>query len=80
MELLNLKAFTWLDNLDSLPRNKELGNVLRERLRHVLGTDVGDALQGEAHVHRIPRHEVILDAVVDQVDQVAVLADQHGNE
>lgn len=69
-----------MDNNDSLPRNKKLGNVLRERLRHVLGTDVGDALQGEAHVHRIPRHEVVLDAVVDQVDQVAVLADQHGNE
>ena len=64
----------------SLPRNEKLGNVLRERLRHVLGTDVGDALQGEADVHRIPRHEVVLDAVVDQVDQVAVLADQHGNE
>ena len=64
----------------SLPRNKELGNVLREGLCHVLGADVGDALQGEAHVNRIPRDEVILDAVVDQVDQVAVLADQHRYE
>ena len=68
------------NNENSLPRNKKLRNVLRERLRHVLGTDVGDPLQGEAHVHRIPRHEVVLDAVVDQVDQVAVLADQHRNE
>ena len=64
----------------SLPGNKELGNVLREGLCHVLGADVGDALQGEAHVNRIPRDEVVLDAVVDQVDQVAVLADQHRYE
>ena len=31
-------------------------------------------------MNRIPRDEVILDAVVDQVDQVAVLADQHRYE
>ena len=31
-------------------------------------------------MHRVPRNEIVLDAVVDQVDQVAVLADQHRNE
>ena len=31
-------------------------------------------------MHGVARGEVVLDALVDQVDQVAVLTDQHGDE
>ena len=62
------------------PRHQEPRNVVGKDLCHVLGPDVGDALEGEAHVHGIAGGEVVLDALVDEVDQVAVLADQNGDE
>ena len=73
--------FTTGNRSDSfLPGHEQLGNLVAKGLRHVLGADVGDALQREADMDRVATGQVILNALIDQVDQIAVLADENRNE
>lgn len=47
-----------------------------ERLAHVLRADVGDALQRKVHVHRVPRLDVVANALDDQLHEVRIQVDQ----
>ena len=51
-----------------------------EYFRHVFWANVGNALESEAHVNGVPGAQVVLDALVDQVDQITVLTDQNRDE
>ena len=69
-----------LDDVEGFTGDQLFWYLVGEGLRHVLGPDVGDALHGQAHVHWVARLKVVLDRLVDQVDQLAVLTDQNGDE
>lgn len=69
-----------LHHIHGVARHEELRNFVREGLGHVLAADVGDALQSKVDVDRIARLQVILDALDDELDQIAVGVDEHGDE
>ena len=64
----------------NIPRDKELGYLLTKGLCHVLAPDVGDALERQRHVHRVTGGEVILDALDNQLNELRVTGDEHGDE
>ena len=63
-----------------IPRDKEFWYLLTKSLRHVLAADVGDTLERQGHVHRVAGGEVILDALHNQLNQLRVAGDKHGDE
>lgn len=69
-----------LDDIHCVAGNQQLRYVIRKRFGHVTTADIGDALQRQIHVNRIARVQVVLDALDDQLDQVAVGVDQHRDE
>lgn len=63
-----------------LPRDEQLWNVMSESLGHFLAADVGNALKGKIHVDGVSRLQIVLDALVDEVDQVTPRVDKHRYE
>jgi len=51
-----------------------------KNLSHFFAANVGNALQGKIHMDGISRLQIVLDALVDEVDQVTPCIDQHGYE
>ena len=49
-------------------------------LSHIFGSHIGNTLQSQANMHWISWSEIIFDALIDQIDEVAVLADEHWDE
>ena len=62
------------------PGHEQLGDVVAEGVRHVLGADVGDALEREADVDRVAARQVVLDGLDDELHQLAVGRHQHRDE
>ena len=62
------------------PRHQKFGDLHSKSFSHVFTTDVGDALEGEGDVHWVPRGEVILDALHDQLNQLRVARDENRDE
>lgn len=54
------------------PCHQDAGDLRRKSLGHFSAAHIGNAVQGQVHEGRVAAGEVILDAVVDQTDQVAV--------
>lgn len=53
---------------------------MAEGVGHVLGANVGNALQGEADVDWVAARQIILDGLDDELHQLAVSTDQHRDE
>eukprot|EP01136_Pigoraptor_vietnamica_P022660 Opistho-1_new@74046 len=69
-----------LDKVLRVGRDEELLHLLRERLGHFFATNVGDAVEGEAHVALVAAHEVVLDRLNDEADELAVLVENDRHE
>lgn len=54
------------------PCNQDSGNFRSESLRHLSAANVGNAVQGQVHEGRVAAAEVVLDAVIDEANQVTV--------
>ena len=53
---------------------------MSEGFGHFFAADVGDALKGKIHVNGVSWLQIVLDALVDEVDQVTPRVDKHGYE
>lgn len=62
------------------PCHQDAGDFQSESLSHFSAAHVGDAVQGQVHEGRVAAAQVILDAVVDETDEVAVRVHQHRDE
>lgn len=62
------------------PCHQDDGNLGGKGLGHFSAAHVSDAVQGQVHEGRVAAWEVILNAVVDQPNQVAVGVHQHRDE
>uniref|UniRef100_A0A182XS43 Uncharacterized protein n=1 Tax=Anopheles quadriannulatus TaxID=34691 RepID=A0A182XS43_ANOQN len=69
-----------LHHVHRVARHEQLRDFVRERFRHILAADVGDALQRQIDVDGIARLQIVLDALDDQLDQIAVRVHQHRDE
>ena len=59
------------------PRHQKFGDLHSESFSHVFTTDVGDALERQRDVDRVPAGQVILDALNYQLDQLRVAGYQY---
>lgn len=69
-----------LHNVHRVARDEQLGDLSAECFRHLFAADVGDALQSQIHVDRVAGSQIILDALDDEPDKVAVRVHQHRDE
>lgn len=65
-----------LDKAARHGRDQQPMDVRRERLGHLLASDVGDRMQGETVVDLGRVVEVLADRIDDQADQVRVLVQE----
>lgn len=54
------------------PCNQDSGNFRSKSLRHLSAAHIGDAVQGQIHEGWVSAAEVVLDAIIDEADQVTV--------
>lgn len=59
------------------PCDQDSGNFRSKSLGHLSAADVGDAVQRQVHEGGVAAAQVVLDAVIDEADQVAVGVHQH---
>ena len=76
---------TWLDlkwNLvvHHLPWNKKFGYFSTKSLSHRLAANVSYAVQGKVDMDGVTAHQICLDVLDDQLDQVTVFIHQHWDE
>lgn len=62
------------------PCHQDAGNLRSKGLGHFSAAHISDAVQGQVHEGGVAAAQVVLDAVVDEADQVAVGVHQHGDE
>lgn len=62
--------------INTVPRDKQLWDLIAKGFCHLFTTDISDALQCQIDVNRIAWGEIIFYTLNNQLDQVAVSVDQ----
>ena len=69
-----------LHAVDRIARHEQLGNVVRERLGHLHGADVGDALQRQCDEDGVARGQVDLDVLDDEAHELVLVVQYYRYE
>lgn len=62
------------------PRYQDAGNLRGKGLSHFSAAHISDAVQGQVHEGGVAAREVVLDAIIDQPNQITVWVHQHGDK
>jgi len=69
-----------LHHVHGISGHQQLGDIIAERLRHFLAANIGYTLHRQVDMDWITGLQVVLDALDDEFDQLAIGVHQHGNK
>ena len=69
-----------LDNVHRIARNEQFGYLCTECFGHFFAPDIGNTLQSQVDMDGVAWGQIVLDALDDETNQIAVCVDQHRNE
>lgn len=81
--------YSWTRDTDSVhlrckkkykPCHQDAGNIRSKSLSHFSAAHVSNTVQGQVHEGRVAAGQVILNAVIDETDQVTIRVHQHWDE